>query len=132
MERSEKVDAYTQEKFWFRTNVVNKNYKETKLQENDYLKSNDDDNVDNEEGVFEELYIHEILEGKESIGFKGIYPLVYEFLTTKNYPKDQIEKVNQYLDFVLGRAKGHHESGAAYQRRFVMSHPDYQRDSIVT
>lgn len=32
MERAEKVDAYTQEKFWFRTNVTsNKNYRETKL-----------------------------------------------------------------------------------------------------
>ena len=32
MERAEKVDAYTQEKFWVRTNITSsKNYTETKL-----------------------------------------------------------------------------------------------------
>ena len=78
------------------------------------------------------MYLYEILEGKESIGYKGIYPLIYEYLTSCNYTKDQVEKVNQYLDFVLGRAKGQHETGAAYQRRLVLSHPDYQKDSIVS
>lgn len=38
---------------------------------------------EDEEEIFRELYIHEILEGKSEIGFKGIYPLIYEYLAFK-------------------------------------------------
>lgn len=31
MERAEKVNAYREQKFWFRTNITAKNYKECKL-----------------------------------------------------------------------------------------------------
>lgn len=32
MERAEKVNAYTDLKFWFRTNIVSKNYKDCRLE----------------------------------------------------------------------------------------------------
>jgi hypothetical protein len=34
----------------------------------------------------EELYIWEILEGKPDIKFKGIYPLIEEFMKDRKYP----------------------------------------------
>jgi hypothetical protein len=34
----------------------------------------------------EELYIWEILEGKPEIKFKGIYPLIEEFMIDQKYP----------------------------------------------
>ena len=54
------------------------------------------------------------MEGKSEIGFKGIYPLIYEYLSLKQYPKDQMEKVNSYLEFVMSRAKGFHQTGADF------------------
>lgn len=43
-----------------------------------------------------------------------------------------MEKVNSYLEFVLNRAKGFHQTGADFQRNFVLSHPQYKRDSVVS
>lgn len=36
------------------------------------------------------------------------------------------------MDFLLERAKGNVMTGARYQRNFVLNHPDYNKDSIIT
>ncbi len=63
MDRAHLRKALLSQKFWFRTDILGKNFKNSILQDSDYLKSNDTSNPLSE-GVFEELYIHEILEGK--------------------------------------------------------------------
>lgn len=37
-----------------------------------------------------------------------------------------------YLDFILDRLHGRVKTGARYQRDFVLNHPEYNKDSIVT
>lgn len=39
--------------------------------------------------------------------------------------------MNTYLDFIHKRATGEILTGAAWMRKFVMSHPSYKHDSIV-
>lgn len=131
MERAHLINAYTEQKFWFRTDIVSKSYRECRLSQTDYTLSNDSKKIHDTNDLYEEMYIYEILEGKSDIGFKGIYPLIYDYLRG-TYPKDQIEKVNVYLDFFLGRAKGQHETGARYIRKLVEQHPDYKQDSIIS
>jgi len=84
------------------------------------------------EGTFEELYIHEILEGKPDTGFIGICPLIQAFMRDKRYSTKVVQEVNSYLDFLLLRAKGEIPTGASYQRHFVLSHPDYKHDSVLS
>jgi hypothetical protein len=38
--------------------------------------------------ILDELYIWEILQGKPEIKFKGIYPLIEEFMHDRKYPQD--------------------------------------------
>ena len=80
----------------------------------------------------DELYIWEILQGKPEIKFKGIYPLIEEFMHDRKYPQDQVEQVRFYTTFLLARAKGEVKTGALMIREFVMAHPDYKHDSLIT
>lgn len=78
-----------------------------------------------EQEIYHELYIHEILEGKASINFKGILPLIDEFMTDKKYNKEQISEIKIFLSFLLERAKGEIITGAKFMRNFVLNHPAY-------
>lgn len=40
--------------------------------------------------------------------------------------------MNTYLDFIHKRATGEILTGAAWMRKFVMNHPSYKHDSIVS
>lgn len=116
MERAHERDAIYKRKFWFRTNILptGKCYKYNTLEESDYTRSNDfangSDQVnchgccfdDNE--TYEELYLFEILDGKPESKYKGVFPLIREYMQKMEYPKEDVEKVNLYMSFVLARA----------------------------
>jgi hypothetical protein len=70
------------------------------------------------EPEFQEFWIYEILEGNET--FKGLIPLIQEFMTEKEYPKDQVAQVNMCLQFVLDKSKGRIPTGAHFIRQFVL------------
>jgi glutamate--cysteine ligase catalytic subunit len=86
------------------------------------LKSSKNEELKVEDKI-EELYIFEILEGKPEINFKGIYPLVEEYMSLYKYDKESVAKVRDYLSFLLERSKGKIKTGAKFIREFVMSHP---------
>jgi glutamate--cysteine ligase catalytic subunit len=103
MDRSHKVDGLLNQKFWFKTNVARGSYKKNDLKENDFIRSHNnasdtlssssidsenDPEIEVESDSIQELYVHEILSGKPEIGFKGIYPLIEEFMAEKGYTKD--------------------------------------------
>lgn len=136
MERAHKRDGLLTEKFWFKTsNVKDSNYKSNKLAETNFTRSHSDDfetsstdslnieTYDKEE--YHELYIHEILEGKQSINFKGILPLIEDFMEGKKYNKEQVGEIRVFMAFLVERAKGQIITGAKYMRDFVLSHPEY-------
>lgn len=79
-----------------------------------------------------ELYLWEVFAGKPEIKFKGIYPLIDEYLADRKYGQATVEKVRMHLSFLLARAKGEVKTGARLQRDFVTSHPEYKRDSVVS
>jgi glutamate--cysteine ligase catalytic subunit len=53
-------------------------------------------------------------------------------MADRDYPKDQIARVNSCLKFVLDRSKGIIPTGAHFIRKFVLEHPEYKRDSVVS
>jgi glutamate--cysteine ligase catalytic subunit len=77
-----------------------------------------------------ELSVAEIVNG--SAQFVGLIPLIRRYLSTKLTAPDVLAQVEAYLSFVADRASGRLLTGAAWQRRFVTSHPAYRRDSVVS
>eukprot|EP01022_Parablepharisma_sp_SALTPOND_P020409 TRINITY_DN371_c0_g1_i1.p2 TRINITY_DN371_c0_g1~~TRINITY_DN371_c0_g1_i1.p2 ORF type:complete len:665 (+),score=68.02 TRINITY_DN371_c0_g1_i1:8120-10114(+) len=125
MERAHKRNAILEQKFYFRKNVVPcKNYKGNMLKKTDFLKSCDKEPVQKE--IVEEMTIEEILGGKE--GYIGIFPLISELLEKE---EGDTEKIKEYMEFLLGRAKGKYRTGAKYIRDFVRNHPEYKKDSMI-
>ncbi len=82
--------------------------------------------------MVEELFIWEILTGKPEIKFKGIYPLIEDYMADQKYSADIVEQIRIYLKFQLARARGEIKTGATLIREFVLSHPEYKHDSIVS
>jgi glutamate--cysteine ligase catalytic subunit len=89
-----------------------------------------------------ELSLDQIFNGAE--GFPGLANIVRAYLDvavgepfSPSCPvhaidADQRARIDSYVDFVSGRAAGTVLTEAEWQRRFVVSHPAYMRDSVVT
>lgn len=107
MDRAHKVDAITEQKFWFRTNILptGKCYKYNIMEETDFTRSNHFANGHNgqpnahgccfhEEEKYHELYLYEIFEGKidesQGIKYKGIFPLIREYMDDRKYDEDEV------------------------------------------
>ena len=120
MKRAHYRDALLNEKFWFKTNCLkSEKYWESDLAESDYLRSGADD----KKQVYEELYIHEILMGKDK--FPGMFSLIRKFMDIKGYCPDHKNQIEQIIDFLMARAKGEVPTGARFIREYVLKHPLY-------
>lgn len=75
--------------------------------------------------IIEELYLWEIFLGKPECKFKGIYPLIEEYLADRKYGQEVIDQIRVYLSFLLSRARGEVKTGARMIRDFVLNHPSY-------
>jgi len=129
MRRAHKVDSVLKERFLVKTSILPRpaSYRKNTLAETDFARSGE--GPPQVEEKYEELCIWEILEGKP--GFKGIYPLIEEFMEDARYSKEQVAEVRKYLSFLLDRAKGRVPTGARFIRDFVAKHPAYRKDSVV-
>jgi len=78
------------------------------------------------EEKIEELYLYEILNGKVESGFKGLIPLMNEYMSVHNFDKEKVAKIQVFLDFLLQRAKGEMRTGARFIRDLVKSNPNYK------
>lgn len=113
-QRSRKKNALLTEKFYFRTNLH-----------------------DNGKPEVAEMTIYEIFFGCEAHNYKGLYHLYQECINDWNNMRDcklfccqaHVERV---FDFIRKRCSGEIKTLAAYQRDFVVNHPEYKKDSIVS
>ncbi len=64
--------------------------------------------------------------------FIGLLPLIERHLDTTQVDAQLRASVAPYLRFVSDRAAGRLMTGARWQREFVMAHPQYGYDSVVT
>lgn len=87
MNRAHKRDAVTKEKFWWRTkNISRSDFENSDLKASDFVRSSLNSIVEEQDSdVLHELYLHEILGGKQEIGYIGILPLIERYMDVKNY-----------------------------------------------
>ncbi|XP_045541950.1 glutamate--cysteine ligase catalytic subunit isoform X1 [Papilio machaon] len=80
---------------------------------------------------YAEMSIDEIVNGKEGI-FPGLIPLIESYLSGMDVDADTHCSVQQYLKLIQRRAHGDIATMAAWMRHFVTSHPQYNKDSVVS
>jgi len=124
MERAHKRDAILKEKFWFRQNMEK-----------------------DSEDKWVELTLDEILHGKTET-FIGLYNLIYQFckeeygvdmraewIKKKEGSQAQTSVISdnmEYFEILSQRVKGERPTIAHWIREFVLRHPKYQKDSVVS
>lgn len=82
--------------------------------------------------VIEEMTIDEIFNGSKEKNFQGLIQLVTEYLNTVEVNASTMCTLTKYLDFLSKKASGKVRTNARFMRDFVVTHPSYNKDSIVT
>jgi len=132
MERAHKRNGVLNEKFWFNKNFVqSSDYTQSNLHKSDFLSSKQEAK-DRVEPEYEEFYIHEILAGKKGTDFKGIVPIMQDFMKLQKYSDNNMKHITHFTDFLIARANGNVPTGAKFIRDFVNQAPSYKKNSNVT
>ncbi|KAI0036964.1 glutamate-cysteine ligase catalytic subunit [Vararia minispora EC-137] len=82
------------------------------------------------EEEYTEFTADELMNG--SGAFPGLIGLTETYLEELEIEPDERYKIDSYLDLVRRRANGSLSTTAAWMRNFVISHPAYMRDSVVS
>jgi len=110
MQNAHKRGAVLNQQFWFRNDISS------------------DSNTD--ENSCQLMTINEIMNGSEN--FRGVIPLIKRYLESTDIDIEVKCHLDRYLKLISNRAAGKLMTGAAWIRKFVENHPDYQFDSIIT
>lgn len=123
MDRAHEVDALLAQRFHWKTNVVKQEMKE---------KHGFTAPLSSDPDIIEELTIAEVFFGKNA--YDGLFKYVEVYLTDViACPEDQINQLNsRYFELIRRRLRGEIPTGARFLRNFVLNHPQYQHDSIVS
>lgn len=127
MEAAQKRDAVRSGKFWFRKDILTCNSPPI-LGPNLASPVGGDDADD---GCLTQMTINEIINGKEG-EFPGLIPMIRKFASSMDVDVDTQCTIQQYLGLIQKRASGELMTTARWIRSFVMSHPDYKQDSVVS
>lgn len=111
MKNCQKRNAVLDQKLWFRRDIF----------------SRECDKGDDAS----QMTVGEIINGKGE-EFVGLIPLVRQYLGALDLDADTACTIGQYLNFISARAAGTAMTTATWMRNFIMSHPEYKQDSVVT
>nr|AOE43201.1 glutamate-cysteine ligase [Cavenderia deminutiva] len=78
---------------------------------------------------YELMTINEIFNGKED--FEGLINVIRKYIVT-NFDDETCAVVNKYINFISKRASGELLTMSSWTRKFVTSHPAYNKDSVVS
>jgi len=120
MERAQAMDAINTQTFWFRRCIV--------PGEDGAPGCNCDGNGHSKE---DEMTMNELVNGKNG-HFPGLVPVCFAYLEHIGCDQKSFNRLQQYLDFISGRAAGRLMTPAMWMRKFVRTHPDYKYDSVVS
>mmetsp|Transcript_26393 Transcript_26393/g.47400 ORF Transcript_26393/g.47400 Transcript_26393/m.47400 type:complete len:592 (+) Transcript_26393:32-1807(+) len=122
MERAHDVNALLTQRFWFRKNVLPRDFESTQT-----MISGRCDEPDQ----FAELTIEEIFFGTSD--FDGLFKFIEIYLKEKSSCSDeQYAAIDRYFTVIKRRIRGEIPTGAQWQRNFILNHPGYRKDSLVT
>jgi glutamate--cysteine ligase catalytic subunit len=129
--RAEKINAVTQEKFYWRVDGI---HSIIKKKENATLTNITPKTFDQDEKMIKELTLNEIINGSIEHNYPGLLRLLIEFLEDdmNENRKAEKERIIKSLKMISLKAKGSLWTDAKYIRNFVINHPKYLNDSVVT
>ncbi|XP_064458890.1 glutamate--cysteine ligase-like [Ornithodoros turicata] len=121
MKIAQKRDAVLTEKFWFRKDILTHG-----------CPSSVGGVPDVSAPEIAHMTVSEIINGK-GVDFPGLVPLIRTFLTgVDQVDVDTYCTLHQYLTLIEKRASGQYMTAARWMRHFIMTHPEYKKDSVVT
>lgn len=128
MEAAHRVNAVTDEKFYFRCHLAPPEDGDCGAQKSGAQTPCD---LHEDPDRCEPMTIAEIMLGKGTY-FTGLIPIVYAYLDYIECDDATRKVVTQYLCLIAKRATGELPTAATWMRRFVRAHPDYAHDSVVS
>ncbi|EFA85843.1 glutamate-cysteine ligase [Heterostelium album PN500] len=114
MKTAHKRGSVTNEKFYFRKNIIN---------------SSPNGPVDSE---YEMMTIDEIFNGKKNGEFEGVLSILKRYVSKLNFDFETTTLVNKYISFISKRASGELQTMSTWTREFVQNHKAYKHDSVVS
>lgn len=80
-----------------------------------------------------EMTINEIVNGNAASGFPGLIALIEQYLEADpGLGPETRHRFSEYFNLIRQRANGDLLTPASWMRRFVLHHPEYHRDSLVS
>jgi glutamate--cysteine ligase catalytic subunit len=120
MKRAHQMGAVNTQKFWFRKHV---------LPYGDCVGCGSIDLPEGDDS--EEMTMDEIMNGKGEY-FPGLIQLCYAYLEHIACDATSFARIHQYLSLIRKRASGELLTPASWMRKFVLEHPGYKKDSVIT
>jgi glutamate--cysteine ligase catalytic subunit len=143
MERSQKRDAVTKEKMWFRragwsSELCEKFVKDTATTPSQASSSTTRNGFELQpvkaEG-YALMTLNEIINGENmsvTEPFPGLIAIVQAYLKHAGFTPSERALLQPYLDLIAQRATGENPTPARWIRSFVAGHEDYRKDSYVS
>lgn len=143
MQRSQKRDAVTKEKMWFRRAGWSSELYERCVKENTSTSSKASSSTSgngfklrpSHDKDYALMSLNEIMNGEcKSVTepFPGLMSIIRKYLKYAGYTPSECSLVQPYLDLIGQRANGKNPTPARWMRTFVAGHEDYKKDSHVT
>ena len=130
-ERAFQRDSINNQKFYWRINSLNQNKGvEFDCSKIKFMNEEERDKITYEEDEknIKELTINEIINGCPTYNYPGLIKYAKE-VSFKFFNSNILD---EYLNFISRKAKGELWTDAKYVRNFVLNHPKYNKDSILT
>ena len=127
MDRAHKRNAACSEKFWFNVNAIPAEMPLSNLDKNDFLKSG---TAVSNQPDYQELTLAEIFGGKDA--FPGMFAIIRKFMEVRSYSEHEKHSFGHIFDFVMARCRGEVPTGAAFIRHYILNHPLYRKNSIIS
>ena len=121
MARSERKDACLKEKFYVPRNAL-----KYRNMQNPSTSSRIPEKLVDDDLEIIELTCNELFNGTSN--FKGIIPVIRDYLNRIGATEKSLDKLNPYLDLLSNRASGKVPTTARWIRDYVTSHADYKGD----
>ncbi|KAL1744780.1 glutamate-cysteine ligase-domain-containing protein [Schizophyllum fasciatum] len=80
---------------------------------------------------YEEMTMQEVMNGKDDT-FPGLIGLVDLYLETLHVEQHEMDRIQNYLTLIRQRSTGQLKTPATWIREFVLNHPKYKKDSVVS
>lgn len=113
MRRAQTRDAVLEKKFFFRTNLTST------------CDSSDAPNI-------QEMTVEQIINGDPEKNFPGLLPIVQDYLRNVELDTETGCTLFKYFNFLRMKSSGELMTNAKFMRQFVLNHPNYKHDSIVS